>query len=55
MFWHKKPFIIDGYTLEEVVDLYLRELENPAVDINLREFYRGWMRKFVPYYTAGKR
>jgi len=57
-FWKrdsKKPLVINGRTLEEVVDLYLRELENPAVDSTMREIYRDWMREFVPHYTAGTR
>lgn len=50
----RKPLVINGRTLEEVVDLYLRELDNPAPDFSMRQIYRQWMREFVPEYTAQK-
>lgn len=46
------PKTVHGQTLEEVVDLYLRELDNPAPDISMRTVYRQWMREFVPEFTA---
>jgi Flp pilus assembly protein TadB len=46
--------IVSRRTLEEVVDLYLRELDNPAPDYTMRGIYREWLREFVPEYTAEK-
>lgn len=42
---------INGHTLEEVVARYLRELDNPAPDYNMRAIYLEWMID----YTKGNR
>ena len=49
-----RPRVVNGRTLEEVVDLYLRELDNPAPDYTMRRIYREWMREFVPEFAAEK-
>ena len=38
---------VTGHTLVEVVDRYLRELDNPAPDYGQRAMYREWMRELV--------
>jgi len=36
-----------------VVDLYLRERDNPAPGAAIRDHYRRWLREFVLEFTAG--